>query len=116
MAVKKEEETIKEIEEIQEIEEIKESKTLPENNKKGMGISSMVLGICSIVFSFKFLIGLPCGILAIVFGVKGKKTAGRKMAEAGFITGIIGLSLQVVLFLLIWLFAFAFLGAISSAV
>ena len=36
---------------------------------------------------------LPAGILALVFGAKSVKKMGSKLAKAGAITSIIGLSL-----------------------
>ena len=62
-------------------------------NKSGMAISSLVLGIISIVINLFWYITLPTGILAIVFGVKSIKRTGSKLGKAGLITGIIGLSL-----------------------
>ena len=63
------------------------------NNKYVMHISSLVLGITSIVFALFWYIALPTGILAIVFGVKSARKIGSKIGKAGMITGIIGLSL-----------------------
>ena len=63
------------------------------NNKYVMHISSLVLGIISIVFALFWYIALPTGILAIVFGVKSARKIGSKIGKAGMITGIIGLSL-----------------------
>jgi len=62
------------------------------NEKKGKGIASMVLGICSIVFCLLGYIPLLAGILAIILSalVLGKHEGGRGMAIAGLITGIIG--------------------------
>lgn len=63
------------------------------NNKYVMHISSLVLGIISIVTALFWYIALPTGILAIVFGVKSARKIGSKIGKAGMITGIIGLSL-----------------------
>lgn len=68
------------------------------SDKKGISIAAMVLGICSIIFAISsrsFLIPIACGILAIIFGVKGRDGSSPKMAKSGFIMGIIGLSLQL---------------------
>ncbi len=76
-----------------------------EDNKKkssAMSISSLVLGIISIVTALFWYITLPTGILAIVFGAKtGNKVEG-KTGKAGLVTGIIGLSI----------FAFCYIGMI----
>lgn len=68
-----------------------------EDNRKGLSIASLVLGIISILFLREFIIAVACGVLAIIFGIKGKKRSGKGMAAAGFITGIIGVSLQAIL-------------------
>ena len=69
-------------------------------NKMVMNIASLVLGIISIVSSLFWYITLPTGILAIIFGVKAAKISGSKLAKAGMITGIVGVSL----------FAFIYIG------
>ena len=52
--------------------------------KKGLSIATMVLGIVGLV-----LFAIPCGILAIIFGIIGKKKGGKGFATAGLILGII---------------------------
>ena len=65
-----------------------------ENKEKiSMHIVSLALGIISIVTSFFWYVTLPTGILAIIFGIKSIKKTGSKIAKAGLITGIVGLSL-----------------------
>lgn len=66
----------------------------------GLSITSMVLGIVGLVFTFvpglNFL-GILCGILAIIFGIMGKNKiansngvlSGAAMAKAGLILGVI---------------------------
>ena len=56
----------------------------PIEEKKGLSIASMVLGLVGIVIA-----ALPCGILAIIFSVLGKKKGGKGFATAGLILGII---------------------------
>ena len=64
-------------------EVIKENQ--PTNGEqKGMSIASMVLGLVGIV-----LFALPCGILAIIFSILGKKKGGKGFATAGLVLGII---------------------------
>jgi hypothetical protein len=58
------------------------------NQNNGMGVTSMVLGICSIIIP---LFGIICGILAIIFSVKQNKIEKTGMSTAGMVTGIIGL-------------------------
>lgn len=74
-----------------------------DKNKSVMHIASLVLGIISIVTSLFWYITLPTGVMAILFGVKSSKRTGSKIAKAGMVTGIIGLSL----------FAFMYIGMIS---
>ena len=52
--------------------------------KKGMSIASMVLGIVGLI-----VFALPCGILAIIFSILGKKKGGKGFATAGLVLGII---------------------------
>ena len=52
--------------------------------KKGLSIASMVLGIVGLI-----IFALPCGILAIIFSIVGKKKGGKGFATAGLVLGII---------------------------
>ena len=60
--------------------------------------ASLALGIVSIVTAFFWYVSLPTGILAIVFGAKTARTMGSKLGKAGVITGIVGLSLFVLIY------------------
>jgi len=73
-----------------------------EENKKStaFNISSFVCGIISIVSSLFYYLSIPTGIISIICGVKGIKKSGSKLAKAGLILGIIGLSLCVLLYIL----------------
>ncbi len=81
----------------------------------GKGITSMVLGILSVVFTctsfmpYLFItlgsVQLVLGILAIVFGAIGMKTKGRGFAITGLVCGIVGVSLILLMFILILSFA-----------
>lgn len=61
------------------------------NERKGFNVSALVLGIISIVSFFYWYAALPAGIIAIIFGIAGRKDAGRGMGITGIILGIIGL-------------------------
>jgi len=64
---------------------MEENNTQPVNEgKKGFSIASLVLGLVGIIVA-----AIPCGILAIIFGISGMKKAGRGMAIAGLVLGII---------------------------
>lgn len=64
-----------------------------QNGGKGLSIAAMVLGIVSVVFCCVWYLSIPCAILAIIFGVIGKKRDGRGMAIAGLVLGIIAIAL-----------------------
>lgn len=113
--IKTEEATIEAVKEVNENTE-KQAENIQQNNKKGLSITSMILGIVSIVWSFNFLISVACGVLAIIFGLKGKKMGGKGMAKAGFITGIIGLSLQAIMFLVGVMLGAAVISSIGTLI
>lgn len=71
--------------------------------KSSFSVASLTLGIISIISALFWYITLPTGILAIVFGKKAISKVGSKLGKAGFILGIVGLSL----------FAFIYLSLIS---
>ncbi|MFV2121963.1 DUF4190 domain-containing protein, partial [Streptomyces sp. Act-28] len=65
----------------------------------GLGIASMVIGIVSLVTCFLYGFGIVLGILALVFGIIGRKRVRRGeasnggMATAGIVTGAVGIVL-----------------------
>ena len=69
----------------------------PEINeeKKGMSIASMVLGIVGLL-----VFALPCGILAIIFSILGKKKGGKGFATAGLVLGIIDVIFGILMIVL----------------
>lgn len=71
--------------------------------KSSFSVASLTLGIISIISALFWYITLPTGILAIVFGRKAISKVGSRLGKAGFILGIVGLSL----------FAFIYLSLIS---
>lgn len=64
-----------------------------EKKKSILPVVSLALGIISIVLFGFWYVTLPAGILALVFGGKAVKKLGSKLAKAGIITAIVGLSL-----------------------
>lgn len=75
----------------------------------GFAITSMVLGILSILLSCSYIYGSILSILALIFGIihlKNKKS-GHGMAIAGVTTGAISILIKIILFILI------FIGVIS---
>ncbi|MFE2218174.1 DUF4190 domain-containing protein [Streptomyces canus] len=86
--------------------------------QNGMGVAAMVLGILSCaLFCMYGILSLVLGVLAIVFGIKGRKRAQRGeatnhgQAQAGFIMGIIGTILGVAVIVLL---AIGITAAINS--
>lgn len=77
------------------VEVIKEE---PAKDKKGFSIAALVLGIIAIVLCCIWYISIPCGILAIIFGVLGIKSSKKGMSIAGVTTGTIGLIISLIIF------------------
>lgn len=74
----------------------------------GMATAALVLGILSLCFFWAFGFGVVLGVLAVIFGMVGRKKAatlpgqfasGR--ATAGLVTGIIGTVVGVAFFALV---------------
>jgi len=94
----------------------------------GKAITSMVLGIVSIISCMAYgIIGLPCGIIAVVFAKKARiaiqdgtaPVSSQGMATAGKVCGWIGIilsSLMLVYFLFIILVVVIGIFAGSSGV
>lgn len=73
---------------------------MPMAPQNGMGIAAMVLGIISCgSFCMYGVLSVVTGVLAVIFGIKGRKRVERGVATnhgqalAGLITGIIGIVL-----------------------
>ena len=78
---------------------------MEENNielkkKSGMSVAALTLGIISIITNLFWYMSLPTGILAIIFGAKTVKKLGSKLGKAGLVTGIVGVSLCVFIYML----------------
>lgn len=78
----------------------------------GYSLTSMILGICSIIFALAFTpIGLVCGIIGLVFAVKVRRTGEQNAyLKAGYICSIVGTIISAVILLIsaIILFIFGF--------
>ncbi len=66
-----------------------------EDSKKGYAIASLVLGIVSLVMFCAWGISIICAILALIFGIIGRKSSEKTMANTGIITAIIQFSLSI---------------------
>jgi hypothetical protein len=85
-------------------ENMQNNNGMPQQEKKGLAIASMVLGITSIVPGwcipyFPFILGL---IGVILGGVSlSKKQGGKGMAIAGLVTSIISLVIYLIILIAI---------------
>lgn len=77
----------------------------PTQDKKGMSIASMVLGITSLVMSCVPFFGFFLSILAIVFGAIGMNKGNKGMAIAGIVCGTINIVLHVIFIIFLVLLA-----------
>lgn len=80
--------------------EVVEEQKAEENKEesKGMSIAALILGIVSLVMLCIWYISIPCSILAIIFGILGRKKGGKGMGTAGLVLGIITVALIYILF------------------
>lgn len=92
--------------------ENKTTKQEPEKDRKGFAIASMVLGLVSIVLFCVCFISIPCGILAIIFGILAFSSSKKAMAITGFITGGIGIFISFIIF--VFLFSFGFIAGVAN--
>jgi membrane-bound ClpP family serine protease len=69
------------------------TKVTPES--KGFGVASLILGICSIVFSGVWLLGIVLGMLGVIFAVIQGRIKPNKVQTAGLVVSIVGLILVV---------------------
>ena len=83
-----------------EEENLTQNTTAPVEEKKGLSIASLVLGIISLVLLCFWYISLPCAILALIFGIIGRKKGGKGMATAGIILSAIALVIVAIILIL----------------
>lgn len=77
-----------------------EGKKEDNQESKGMSIAALVLGIVSLVMLCIWYISIPCSILAIIFGILGRKKGGKGMGTAGLVLGIITVVFLVIIYIL----------------
>lgn len=82
---------------------------------KGFSIAALVLGISAFVVNKAGILALACAVLAIIFGVKGQKQAGKGIAKAGMILGIVYLAWFALAFILVTVLGVAFLSGLGAA-
>jgi hypothetical protein len=61
----------------------------------GAAIAALVIGLTGLVLWLCPLLGLGAGIVAVVFGVVGRKSPSRGMAIAGIVLGVIAILLSI---------------------
>ena len=93
---------------VAEVVENRNTQGSKKEDRKGLAIAAMVLGIVSIVFCCVYWVSIICAILAIIFGIVAIKSSGKGMAISGIVTGSIGI--------FIYLFVTIFLIGISSVI
>ena len=86
-------------------QETKQEDNQKPKNRKGFCIAALVLGIVSLVLFCVWYISIPCGILAVIFGILGIKSPDKGMAIAGLVTGSITLS--IIAIIISWLITIA---------
>jgi hypothetical protein len=69
--------------------------------KNGLGTAALVLGIIALVLCWTIFVGFICGLLALIFGIIGRRRVSRHEATnggaalAGAITGGLGLAASI---------------------
>ena len=91
------------------------SNSIP-TERKGFNVTSLILGIISVVTFYCWYAAVPSGIMAIIFSVAGKKDAGRGMGTAGMVLGIIGLVLCILIYALLVLGIAAYFSSVASSI
>lgn len=77
--------------------------------KSGLSVASLILGIAAILCVFEHgILNITCGILAIVFGAIGRKKGAKGTGTAGMILGIA----SIVLFAIVLIYAIFFATAL----
>lgn len=72
-----------------------------DESKKGFSITSLILGIASMLLFCFSPLALICAIFAIIFGIIGIVKHSKGMGIAGVLTGIIGIVVAVTSYILI---------------
>lgn len=81
--------------------EVVEPKVEKSAESKGMSIAALVLGIISLVMLCVWYISIPCAILAIIFGILGRKKGGKGMGTAGLVLGILTVAFVIIFYMLV---------------
>lgn len=68
-----------------------------ENKIPGLSIAALVLGIISLVSWCLWFVSIPCGILALIFGIIGLRKNKKGFAITGLVTGSITLAIWAII-------------------
>lgn len=66
----------------------------------GLAVTSLVLGIISVVIFCFWPISMPLAVMAIIFGAIGMNQGGRGMAVAGLVCGVSAIVLFLTFFII----------------
>lgn len=83
-------------------------------DRKGFAIAALVLGIVAIVLSCLWYISIPCGILALIFGILGRKSSKKGMSIAGLVTGVIGMIISIVILVVLVANIFSLVNSVTD--
>lgn len=87
-----------------------------EEEKPGLSIASLILGIAAIICVFEHgILNFVCAVLAIIFGAIGRKKGGKGMGTTGIILGIISLTLFFIIVTFLIIFASALIFGIAAS-
>lgn len=88
---------------------------MQQQENKSFSITSLICGILGLIACFiNGILALILDIVAIVFGVLGRKKGGKKLGTAGLICGIVGLVLYCLCILLVMVVGISAFGALMQ--
>lgn len=85
--------------------------------KQGLSLTSFILGLIGVVFSFVYGIGFLPGLAAVILGFLGKKRepqAPKWMWLTGIITGFVSIAIGLIVFIIVVIVAILWAAAIGS--
>ena len=88
-----------------------------EEDYNALARASLVLGILSLIPIFYVIVSPIFGLLAIIFGIIGKKDGNeddKKQATAGIVCGVIGIIISILIVVLILKLIAAFFNAVGG--
>lgn len=107
------ENTIVKVENSENQNNVKQAQIVKEE-KQGLSIASLILGIVAILCVFEHgILNLMAGILAIIFGAIGRKQGAKGMGTTGMILGIASLVILVIVVIFIMIFASALIFGLA---